>query len=289
MNVEGKTAIITGGASGIGAAIAKELITRGAAVLVADIDGDAAAAHAATLGANASALQFDAASVEAVEAMADRAWQQTGGIDLVFANAGVSAGAPLLQTTSEAFDWQFSVNVRGVWATAKAFISRMIADGRKGAFTVTASEHALGLQHLGAGVYTSTKHAVLGLAEVLRGETPDSVQISVFCPGLVATQLFDAGRFGVLPEAPAALKAMGAAVMNKGMSPEQVARAAVDGTERGDFYIVTHATALAAAETRFEEIRQAFADQAPMNEDAKQYEVNAVIASVMAELGGGTQ
>lgn len=289
MTLEGKTAIVTGGASGIGAAIARELIERGASVVVADIDGEAAAAHATSLGAKASALQFDAASVDAIEAMAERAWRQTGGIDLVFANAGVSAGAPLLQTTSEAFDWQFAVNVRGVWATAKAFISRMIADGRPGAFTVTASEHSLGLQHLGAGVYTSTKHAVLGLAEVLRGETPDSVQISVFCPGLVSTQLFDAGRFGVLPEAPAELKAMGAAVMNKGMSPEQVATAAVDGTARGDFYIVTHATAFAAAEKRFEEIRQAFAAQAPMNEEAKQYEVNAVIASVMAELGGGAQ
>lgn len=289
MKVEGKTAIVTGGASGIGAAIAKELVSRGTSVIIADVDGDAANAQAASLGKHAIALQFDAASVESIEAMAQEAWQKTGGVDLVFANAGVSAGSPLLQATSEAFDWQFAVNVRGVWATAKAFLNRMIDDGRTGAFTVTASEHSLGLQHLGAGVYTGTKHAVLGLAEVLRGETPDSIQISVFCPGLVSTQLFDASRFGVLPDVPAEMKAIGAAVMDRGMSPGQVATAAVDGTERGDFYIVTHPTAFAAVEKRFEEIKQAFATQAPMNEDAKQYEVNAVIASVMAELGGGAQ
>lgn len=289
MNVEHKTAIVTGGASGIGAALCKELAGRGAYVVVADIDGDAAETLAQDIGGDTQAVQFDASSVDAVEAMAATVWQQAGGIDLVFANAGVSAGAPLLQATAEAFDWQYSVNVRGIWATAKAFLPRMIQSGRPGAFTVTASEHAIGLQNLGAGVYTSTKHAVLGLAEVLRGETPDSIGISVFCPGLVSTQLHDAARFGIVPDGPAEMNALGAAVMSKGMTPEHVAIQAVDGTLRGDFYIVTHPAAFAAAELRFAEIKQAFASQAPMSDEAQKYDVNAVIASVLTEMGEAPQ
>ena len=287
MMVKGKTAIVTGGASGIGAAIAKELVARGAKVIIADVDGDAANSIARSLGAAAKSVQLDVTSVNDVDEIAAQVWQQTDGIDLVFANAGVSAGAPLLETTPEAFDWQFAVNVRGVWATARAFLNRMIAADRAGALTITASEHSLGLQHLGSGVYTGTKHAVLGLAEVLRGETPESIQVSAFCPGLVTTQLYDASRFGVLPDTAPEMKALGAAVMNKGMTPERVAIAAIDGTERGDFYIVTHPAAFAAAEKRFGEIKQAFATQAPMNEDAKQYDVNNAIASVMTEMGAG--
>lgn len=285
MNVEGNTSIVTGGASGIGAAMAHDLVKRGAKVIIADYDGEGAQTLATSLGGDCVAIQFDAADVASVEALAEQVWQDHGGVDHVFANAGVSAGSPLLHATSEAFDWQFAVNVRGVWATAKSFIGRMIDEGRVGQFTITASEHALGLQHLGVGVYTSTKHAVLGLAEVLRGETPDTVGISVFCPGLVATRLHDASRFGVVPDAPPQMKALGAAVMSKGMSAAEVARHAVDGAQRGDFYIVTHPTAFAAARKRFEELEMAFDTQAPMTEEAAQYDVQTVIASVLSKIG----
>ena len=286
MNVDGKTAVVTGGATGIGAALARQLASRGANVIIADYDLPGAEKTAGEIGNGASAVQFDAANIESVDAMADKVWAQTGGVDLVFANAGVSSGAPLLHATQEQFDWHFAVNTRGVWATAKAFLNKIIAAERPGHLTITASEHSLGLQHVGAGVYTSTKHAVLGLAEVLRAETPETVGVSAFCPGLVATQLYDASRFGVVPEAPAEMKALGAAVMGKGMSADDVAKAAVDGTERGDFYIVTHATAFPAAERRYQEIKAAFDAQAPMTEEAKKYEVNNVVAAVLSELGG---
>lgn len=285
MEIPSKTAIVTGGASGIGAAIAAELAAQDARVVIADFDFEAASAQANLIGEPASAVRFDAADLASVDAMAQSVWNQTGGVDLVFANAGVSSGAPLLQATPEQFDWQFNVNVRGVWACAKAFLNLMIEADRSGHLTMTASEHALGLQHVGAGVYTSTKHAVLGLAEVLRAETPETIGVSVFCPGLVSTKLYDAGRFGVVPDTPAEMKAVGAAVMQKGMSPADVAKAAITGTERGDFYIVTHATAFAAAEKRFSEIKAAFDAQAPMTGEARQYEVNTVIATVISEFG----
>ncbi|MBF2754227.1 MAG: SDR family NAD(P)-dependent oxidoreductase [Gammaproteobacteria bacterium AqS3] len=283
MDIEGRTAVVTGAASGIGLAIAGELIKRQCRVVIADWDGDGARKAAEALGENADAVRFDAADTASVEAMAEEVWRLTGGVDLIFANAGVSAGAPLLQAEAEALDWHINVNVRGVWATGKAFINRIIAEGRSGHFTITASEHSLGLQHAGAGFYTASKHAVLGLAEVLRAELPETVGISVFCPGLVETRLHDAGRFGVLPPAPEEMQAFAAAVMSRGMAPEAVAQAAVNGTANGDFYIVTHPSAFAAAEKRFAEISQAFDDQAPMTEDARRYEVNAVIAELLSD------
>ena len=286
MNVNGKTAVVTGGATGIGAALAQQLADRGCKVIIADYDIEGAEKTASGLGGGATAVKFDAADIGSVEAMAEKVWGETGGVDFVFANAGVSSGSPLLQATPEQFDWQFGVNARGVWATAKAFLNRMIEAGREGHLTITASEHSLGLQHLGNGIYTGTKHAVLGLAEVLRAETPETIGVSAFCPGLVATELHNAGRFGVVPDAPAEMKAIGAAIMGKGMSAADVAKAAVDGTERGDFYIVTHPAAFAAAEKRYQEIKAAFEAQAPMTEEAKQYDVNTVVASVLSELGG---
>ncbi len=121
-------------------------------------------------------------------------------MDLIFANADVITNAPLLETTPEAFDWRFAVNVSGVWAIARAFLPKLIPEGRLGHLMITASEFALGFQSAAAGVYTSTKHAVLGLAESLRAETPDSIGVSVLCPGLVATLQNAAAQYGVAPE-----------------------------------------------------------------------------------------
>ena len=285
MDVENKVAVVTGGASGIGEGLVRVLVARGCRVTIADYDKEKAEALATELKGNTKAVQFDANDVESIDNMAEQVWNETGGVDLVFANAGVSYGQPLLQATPEAFDWQFGVNVRGVWATGKAFINRMLAAERRGHFTVTASEHSLGLQHVGAGFYTSTKHAVLGMADVLRNELPpETVSVSVFCPGLVATNLYDAGRFGVTPAAPEEAKAFGAAIMGKGMSPMEVAERAVKGVENDEFFIVTHPTAFAAAEKRYGEIKTAFASQAPMTAEAEKYEVNKVVASVLAEL-----
>ncbi len=284
MDIKRKTAIVTGGASGIGSGIVKALLAKDCRVIIADYDGEAATRLAHELGDNSTAIQFDAAEIDSIDAMADKVWTDTGGVDLVFANAGISANEPLLQASPSVFDWHMNVNVRGVWATGKALINKMIEAGRKGHFAITASEHSFGLQHAGAGFYTASKHAVLGIAEIMRAELPESIGISILCPGLVDTKLYDAGRFGLVPTNED-MKAFGAAIMRKGMSAEEIGIAAVEGIMRGDFYIVTHPLAFVAAEKRFTEIKHAFAAQAPMSEEAKQYDVNVVAAKVLEELG----
>ena len=144
----------------------------------------------------------------------------------------------------------------------------------------TGAELSLGMQHAGMGLYTTTKMAIFGLADVLRAELPTTIGISVLCPGLTDTELHLSRRHGPLPQDPEPLLAFAAAVMSQGMAADNVGRAAVDGIERGDFLIVTHAASLPAAKRRYDEISAAFAAQAPWFPEAARYEVNEVIAEV---------
>lgn len=287
MQLKGTRAVITGGASGIGRALAEELLARGAAVMIADIDGDRARAVAEGLGPAAVGAQCDVADHAAVESLADAAERALGPIDMVFANAGVSLSGPLADARPEAFDWVFGVNVRGAWSTVSVFARRMLAAGRPGSLCITASEHAFGLQHAGAGFYTASKHAALGLAEVFRAELPPSLKVSALCPGLVATEIHLSGRHGPLPEPDPAQLAIGSAVVGLGMEASVVARAALDGVIRGDFLIVTHPISFGAADRRAKEVATAFAAQAPWTEGAERYDVNKVLAAVLAEAGHG--
>lgn len=286
MRISGSRALVTGGASGIGRAIAQTLAVRGCRVLVADIDGGRAGAIAAELGPETVGVQCDVSDHAAVERLADDADRLLGGFDLVFANAGVSVGGPLLDADPAELDWIFGVNVRGIWSTASVFGRRLRSSGRPGHLCLTASEHALGLQHAGMGLYTATKHAVLGLADVLRAELPPSIGVSILCPGLVSTELHLSKRHGPLPPDDDARLAMAGAVMARGMSAEIIGQAAVNGVERGDFLIVTHPSSAQAAQKRGEEIAAAFKAQAPWSADAERYSVNSVIATVMQDAAG---
>lgn len=287
MEWKGKRAVVTGAASGIGRAIAEELVARGTRVVMADIAEKPLRAATAAIGDAATAIPCDVADPAAVDRLATTAREALGGVDLAFANAGVIANGPLLKGTAAEFDWIYAINVRGAWATMAAFGRIMARQDQGGRICVTASEHSLGLQHAGAGFYTASKHAVLGLAEVFRAELPGKVAISAFCPGLVATNLADVARPAELPQPSAERLAFGRAVQAQGMSAEDAARAALDGVARGDFYIVTHPNAHAAAKRRFEEIDAAFARQAPAGADADRFYVNRIVAEMLARRGDG--
>ena len=288
MDISGSCAVVTGGASGIGRAIAEQLVVRGCQVIIADIDGQRASDVAASLSHGVIGTQCDVGDHKSVQDLAKFAVKSFGRVDLVFANAGVSVGGSLLDATPVELDWIFGINVRGVWNTAAVFGRLMRERGTPSHICITASEHALGLQHSGIGLYTATKHAVLGLADVMRSELPANIGISVLCPGLVATELHLSKRHGPLAQDDDATLAFGQAIMDRGMAASDIGKAAVDGVQRGDFLIVTHPTALAAADRRYAEIAAAFAAQAPWTEQAARYEVNRVIAAVTEELEAST-
>ena len=283
-DLNNKRAVVTGAASGIGKALAELLVQGGARVVLADIDLAGVERVAATLD-GALALHCDVSDHASVEALATQAQAALGGVDLVFANAGTILNGPLIKATPEEFDWLMGVNLRGAWSSLTVFARLLMAQDEGGRVCVTASEHSLGLQHSGAGIYTASKQAVLALAEVLRAELPEKVGISVFCPGIVATGLGDAVKPAHLPQPRERQRALAKAVQAHGMSAESVAQAAIEGTCRGDFLIVTHPHSFRAAQQSFAEIEAAFTEQAPWSEESERFDVNRIVAQVLADEG----
>ena len=275
-------AVVTGGASGIGRAIAEELAARGIAVVLADVDLERAEAAAREIGGRACAAHCDVTDPASVDALVAVSERLVGPVGLVFANAGVSAGGPLLQSRTEEFDFVFAVNVRGTWCTLAAFARRMIEQGIEGRLCVTGSEHSIGMQHAGLGFYTASKHAVLGLADVLRAELPPAISISVLCPGIVATDLNRSKRNSSLPPDDAQTLAFGDLVMSMGKPAAEIAMRAVDGVLAGEFLIPTHAHSIRPAEKRWGEIKDAWGRLAPWHEGAEAYEMDSLLARAVA-------
>lgn len=280
-------AVVTGAASGIGRAIATALIAEGWHVLLTDIHTERLQKTVADLGDNAIGLQGDIAAPDMAKTLADKAFSAFGAVDMVFANAGLGINAPLLDATPDQFDLTFGVNTKAAWLTVQAFARHWVENGLMGKICITGSEHSLGFQHAGNGLYTASKHAVLGLADVLRHELPERISVSVLCPGLVNTGIYDVSHIPGTHDLPPQSKAFGAAVMARGMDPAEVARRAIDGTRRGDFLIVTHDASHPPTVKRAQEVADAFATQAPKGSDAADYDVTSVMKSVRAAYRSG--
>ena len=282
-DLTGKTAFITGGASGIGRSIAKLVIARGGKAVIADIDPDSVARTGAELGAEYHVL--DVADIEATESLAEQVWQAHDGIDLVFANAGVSAGgAPLLKATERQFDHIYGVNVKGAWATSAAFARKMVEENRPGHICITGSENSLGYLFNGNGFYNGSKHAILGIADIFRHELPENITVSLLCPGLTATNLTGPTKQSGLPQPPDAIRAMTEAVMARGQDPDEVAEKSLRGTLDGDFIIPALSIIRDCAEQRWKDIEAGFAKHAPPNEEEYKY----LVTNVIKELRGKT-
>lgn len=192
-SVAGKQAIVTGAGSGIGAALCRALVAAGAEVLCTDIDGDAAAATAATLGARSARL--DVTDAAAVQAAVDGVVERAGKLDLMFNNAGIVWGGDTELLTLDQWNAIIDINVRGVVHGVAAAYPQMIRQGH-GHIINTASMAGLAA----AGQLTSyvmTKHAVVGLSLALRSEAAaHGVGVLAVCPAAVETPILDKGAVG---------------------------------------------------------------------------------------------
>ncbi|MBX7455164.1 SDR family oxidoreductase [Mycolicibacterium sp. 3033] len=194
----GKVAFITGGASGIGAALSEALAAGGAQVWIADRQVDVAETLARRLrgaGATAHAVALDVRDPAAFEAAVAETVRTSGRLDFLFNNAGIGIGGEVDALTLQ--DWTdiIDVNLRGVVHGVQAAYPHMIAQG-SGHIVNTASMAGLITTSAQAG-YSATKHAVVALSKTLRVEAAaHCVQVSVLCPGVVRTPILSGGEYG---------------------------------------------------------------------------------------------
>ena len=183
-----RTAVITGGASGIGLALAKQLASQGTEVIVADLPGDRLDRAGASKGIQAQAC--DVSDLSQVEALADAAFDTLETVDLVINNAGQGGvRGKLWEVDPEKARAHFDVNFWGVWNGCKAFAPRLIEQDSESAIYNTGSENSFFCAVPQTAAYIAAKHAVLGMTESLRGDLPPHVHAGLIIPGWVFTPL----------------------------------------------------------------------------------------------------
>lgn len=243
-----RVAVITGGAGGIGVALARAFAARGARLVLADLDPEALAKAERSLretGAEVRAMTADVTSREGVESLAKEAWTRMGGVHLLCNNAGVATFGPIHQSDPRDWDFTMDVNFWGVVHGVQAFVPRMLEAGQGGHVLNTASMAGLvGMQYL--GIYCASKFAVVGLSESLHRELrPQGIGVSVLCPMIVETNL-PANTQRLLrrsrgePEPPPGTPDPGVAMRGGVVQPAEVATRVVRAIDRGDLYVLTH-------------------------------------------------
>ena len=193
-NLNGRVAVVTGGASGIGAALVAAFSAEGMRTVVADIDlegATAVAAAAATAGAESMAVAVDVADPSSVEALAAEVYERFGAVHVLCNNAGVLLFKGFGDSIIEDWQWVYGVNVMGTINGVTAFLPRMLAGGDNGHIINTSSIAALGA----TGIYGTSKAAILSLTDALADELVDTpIRASALLPGMVRSLITDAER-----------------------------------------------------------------------------------------------
>lgn len=238
MSFAGKHAIVTGGGSGIGAALCRALDLAGASVLCTDIDAGAAERVVSTLSSRARAARLDVTDAAAVQAAVDDVIARAGRLDLLFNNAGIVWGGDTELLTLDQWNAIIDINVRGVVHGVAAAYPLMLKQGH-GHIVNTAS--MAGLTAAGQVTsYVATKHAVVGLSMALRSEAvPRGVGVLVVCPAAVETPILDKGAVGGFVGRDYFLQAQG----GKPYDADRLARDTLRAIERNKAILVKPAVA----------------------------------------------
>lgn len=207
MRMQGKVAVVTGAAGGIGAATAARFAKEGCKVVIMDRDESALFTVARNIGLDVLAVAGDVSDLAAMEHVVSRAVSAFGGLDVMFANAGIEGTVkPLLDTTVEEFDRVLAVNVRGAFNSIRAS-ARAIASRGGGAILITSSVAGL----VGAGglsPYVTSKHAVMGLMKSAAVElAPMKIRVAAINPGPIENRMMRSIEEQAAPGAAAAVKA----------------------------------------------------------------------------------
>jgi 3-hydroxybutyrate dehydrogenase len=194
MKLQGKSAIVTGAASGIGKAIAELLAREGAAVAVADLNADAAGKVAAEIeaaGGRAMGVAMDVTNEDAVESATAAVADRFGGVDILVSNAGIQIVAPIHEYSFADWKRMQAIHLDGAFLTTRAALKHMYRDNRGGTVIYMGSVHSHEASPLKCA-YVAAKHGLLGLARVVAKEGGEhNVRSHVICPGFVRTPLVD--------------------------------------------------------------------------------------------------
>jgi NAD(P)-dependent dehydrogenase (short-subunit alcohol dehydrogenase family) len=265
---EGKSAVITGGANGIGFATATEFARRGARVVLADVDKPAleqAVAHLHAEGFDAHPVMCDVRQLDEMVHLADESFRLLGQVDIVFSNAGIVVAGPIAQMTHDDWRWVIDIDLWGSIHAVEAFLPRLLEQGAGGHIAFTASFAGL-VPNVGLGAYSVAKYGVVSLAETLAREVKDhGIGVSVLCPMVVETKLLSnseriRGADYGLASAPEVTGAVPA--QQDTLKVDEVARLTADAIAANRLYVLPHAAARASIRRRFERIDHTFDDQA---------------------------
>jgi len=272
---QGKVAVVTGAASGIGYGLAERCAREGMKVVLADIEESPLAEAERNIkgtGADVLAVKTDVSKAADVEALAKKTLETFGAVHLLFNNAGVSGGTNLLSTTLHDWEWTLGVNLWGVIYGVHYFLPIMVKQDEECRIVNTASVAGL-MSGMDNGPYAVSKHGVVTLSETLYREMEQAsskVSVSVICPGIINTNIIDSERnrpAGLKnppnpakdlnsPQAQQVLETIKRIFAN-GMLPEKVAGIVFDAIKENKFYILPNAeTFKDSIHARLDDVRQ---------------------------------
>ncbi|MCE9649547.1 MAG: SDR family NAD(P)-dependent oxidoreductase [Parvibaculum sp.] len=270
---QGKTAFVTGGASGIGFAMAKAFGAAGMNVMLADIEREPLEKALEDLRQRqikAEGVHCDVAERASVEDAAKATVEAFGKVHVVCNNAGVGAGGPVGTLKPGDWDWTIGVNLMGVVYGVEAFLPLIRAHGEGGHFVNTASMAGM-ISPPGMEPYCATKFAVVAMSEGWAGQlAPENIGVSVLCPGFVNTRIFESSRtrqekFGKAEVVDNEMPSAGAQLVKAGINPDIVGACVFEAVRDNDLYIFTHPDMRPAVEQRFARIMAGF-DKAAQRE-----------------------
>jgi len=268
---QGRTAFVTGAASGIGLAMARTFLDRGMNVMMPDVEQaalDQAFHGLSNYGDRVAKVLVDVSIGEAFAEAANTAYRTFGKVHILCNNAGVSRGGAVEEISTADWEWVVGVNLYGTVHGIRPFLPHMKAHGEDGHIVNTASINGVSGSAL-AGPYSATKFAVVGMSEVLAAELAETpIGVSVLCPSWVRTRMLDNGRnrparFG----GPIKLDADGgnaernaryAKALESGLDPGHVAELVICAIETRRLFVFTHAETRAAVERCHELMLQGF-------------------------------
>ena len=268
---KGKTAFVTGAASGIGLAMARTFLDRGMNVMMADVEQSAldAAAHSlSNHGDRVGKVLADVSVGEALNEAAAKTFEKFGKVHILCNNAGVSRGGAIEEISLADWDWTIGVNLYGTLHGIRAFLPHMKAHGEPSHIVSTSSMSGLTPKAL-AGPYGATKFAIVGLSDVLRQECEGTnVGVSVLCPGWTKTTMPDNGRnrparfggaydFRADPLLAERNKRYVDGAAN-GLDPLDLAALVVRAIEEKEFYIITEPGRRKDVQARYDQLLRAF-------------------------------